>query len=94
MKIGYFIKDCGQTMEDTIYFDEQAIVNPKEEIILWGNVWAEKASDYAWDHNDGWEWLRTGTVLTIVFGKEEMGDYEIELDNKPCFNAIERRIFE
>lgn len=38
-----------------------------------------------YDNNDGWEWLETGEVITIVIDGKEIGDYEITVEYDPVF---------
>lgn len=80
MRIGYMIKSHGHTIEDTTYFKDVYSFDEeqKEDII-------EDACNYAWNHNDGWEWLRDGEIITLVSDGVEMGDFVVEVEFDPSF---------
>lgn len=83
MELKYYIKDHGQGPEDAISithsFKDLTLFDPDEL--------AELCANYAWDHNDGWEWLRDGGVLSVIFDGEELGDFEITVDMEPVISA-------
>jgi len=82
MKLGYYVKAQGQTIKDVTYLKNNYYADPN-----YYDYYAEDVCDYAWDHNDGWEWIRTGTVITLVLGDKEIGDFEINVDCRPTFTA-------
>lgn len=77
--IGFYIKDGGDTVEDTIYTD--CLFDPKWPFRLQ----VDEICEWIMSNNDGSEWLETGTVLTIVIDGQEVGDYEITVDWEPTF---------
>lgn len=85
IKIGYFVKAHGQTMEDVVYFDRIKIGSNLEDAL---EDLAEMACEHAWGHNDGWEWLHEGvSIITLVGDGKELGDFEIEVGHTPLFTV-------
>lgn len=84
-KIGYYIKDHGQTIEDVTYFDENAIVDLEDPIDIEGFVC--DAAQWAWDYNDGWEWLNGGAMFSMVVDDEGIGDFNVYVDFDPSFSS-------
>jgi len=82
--IKYFVRDSGETIEDSIQTD---VTWEGEDL---GFI-AELVANYAWDNNDGWEWLKFGAIIVLVtdrgHGLEELGDFEITVDYSPDFYA-------
>jgi len=89
MKVGYFIKDRGETLADgdTVYFDDDYEVGfLKYDLRLLAAV----AAEYAFHEEDGCEWIKTGVVFTIVVDGKEVGDFDITVESEPVFSAAER----
>lgn len=84
MRLGYYCKNQGQSLEDTIYFKD---ITEHDYDQVYYDDFAESASEHAWDHNDGWEWLRDGSVLTLVIDEKEIGDFKITVETEPVFYA-------
>lgn len=80
-KIGYYIKDGGGTIEDVIYTDCVAASS------IFDRFDVEEVCDWIMEFNDGFEWLRTGVILTLVIDGKEVGDYKITVEYEPTFYA-------
>ncbi len=87
MRIGYFVKDSGETINDVRYFDNVTMFydyplddHDKEEIV-------EDLSDLIWDQDDGWEWLDSGTEISLVIDGEYQGDFKVTVETTPVFSA-------
>jgi len=80
MKVGYIVKSHAHTIEDTTYFKDVYSIDEDEKREL-----IRDACEYAWDHNDGWEWLSDGTIITLVINGVEQGDFPIEVESEPVF---------
>jgi hypothetical protein len=85
MRVGYIIKSHSHTLEDAIYFKDVYSIDEDEQRDLICD-----ACEYAWDHNDGWEWLRDSVIITLVCDGVDCGDFMVEVDYVPSF--IVRRI--
>ena len=83
-KIGYFVKVLYETVDDTVYFTEEDAEGCAECHL---ESLAEEAAKYAWDLHDGWEWLETGTQITLVADGKVLGDFRIAVDFDPTFFA-------
>jgi len=85
MRVGYFVKELGQTLKDTTYFKSVPFVTDEEDLV-------NDACEYAWDHNDGWEWLNEGTIIiTLVVEGKELGDFPISTEYDPRFVVGKKR---
>jgi len=85
MRVGYIIKSHSHTLEDTIYFKDVYSIDEDEQRDL-----IHDACEYAWNHNDGWEWLRDGEVITLVCDGVDCGDFPVEVDYDPSFIVREK----
>jgi len=85
MRVGYYIKDHGETRADVTYFDEDAKVDLAAPFDVEDFVVA--AAQWEWDYNDGWEWLGEGAVFSMVVDDEDIGDFNIHVDVQPTFSS-------
>ena len=81
MKLGYYLKQHGQTIEDTIVFRE---INYSGDTF---EYWARQAAYDIWKKKDGWEWMSHGCIVSLVADEKDVGDFEIEVDVEPVFYA-------
>lgn len=84
MELKYYIKGHSHTPEDAVTIKTPAY---GDLTLFDGDELAEMCASYAWDHNDGWEWLRDGETLSLILGGQEIGDYEITVETEPVFSA-------
>ena len=83
-RIGYFVKDNGETIEDVKYIDDMVYNSYRHEWM------AEEIAEYAYSHHYGWDWMGKGCVITVVIDGEAIGDFEIDIRyDDPSFYATE-----
>jgi len=88
--VGYFFKENDQAIEDETVF---GYLSSDAKLNTWNDsceYMAMKACEHAWHHVDGWEWIRTSAVITLVIDGKEVGDYWIELDSTPVFRVSKK----
>ncbi|MCP4948863.1 MAG: hypothetical protein GY923_15305 [Aestuariibacter sp.] len=77
----YFSPSCGNSFEDKdLFYDGDCNDWGKQEL-------AEMAAEYAWDNNDGWEWLSDGTQLVITDSNKYITTATISVEMEPTFYA-------
>lgn len=82
MEVSYYVKDHGEKIEDATTTQVRPFGAGHHEDI------ACEVAEYAWDHNDGWEWMNTGSVVfSLVLDGKDVGDFEITVDYDPVFHA-------
>lgn len=90
MKVGYISKLHGSCAEDARYFKDfdnaewelEDLLNDAEQLI-------KEACEFAWNADDGWEWIKDGTEITLIIDGKKYGTYEINIELEPVFFASE-----
>jgi hypothetical protein len=86
-----------ETAADIVYFKKERI----NRLFFFGAnfEWlAEEAAEYAWQYNDGWEWIRSGEEFAIFAYDKEfeqttlLGIYQLRVDFSPDFYAYKQNL--
>ena len=85
VKLSYYVKGHCQTIEDATLVKEKAYCDLGDEYSIKSLV--VDVCEYAWLHNDGWEWLRSGSVISLVIDDVLFDDFEIEVESEPVFSC-------
>ncbi len=81
MNVAYYFKEQCETIEDAISCHVKNAHLIAEEAI------AVHAAEHAWNHDDGWEWMNFGCVMSLVIDGKDVGDFKITVEEVPEFWA-------
>lgn len=81
MKFSYYSKTHNSPEDAVVFLDNDVgVIYDNEDLAELG----EMAAEYAWKHNDGYEWV-DGTDLVILCDGEKLGVVNIEVESEPIF---------
>ena len=86
MEVGFFIKDHGEGLDDTVYIPHDYLKYAHTNLAK-----AEACAEYGWAECDGMDWMYPTSVFTLVEGDEVIGDFEVTVDFDPVFSAREKK---
>lgn len=84
MKIGYYIKDHGDGLDEARTVELPAVSASDLEIT------ASRVAEHIWDHEGGWEWMDNNgkvAVISLVVVGRDVGDFAITVESVPVFWA-------